>query len=177
MDFVTEPRWARIGVAASVGLLMMATMVWSSGEDMFFGLLLIVVLGGWGLLALYGIVSFVQAARERAPSWFRRWSLGSLGCLVAFVGSAGVGAAGVPEDVRIRVSRGALVDAGERVLAGEHPTRAGLYGLGHTSVSGDCALLETGSFMISSFGFAYCPNGTAAGHEHLGGGLYKYFFD
>ena len=165
------------GSVATVGLLIGATLVWSSGEDMLFGLLLVVVMGGWGLVALERSVSLVRAVRDRRSGRLRSWAVGSLACLVALVGAAGLSAAGVPEDVRIRVSRRALVDAGERVLAGEHPARAGLYGLSDTTVSGDCALLETGTFMISSFGFAYCPTGGRAGFEPVGGALYEYSYD
>jgi hypothetical protein len=96
---------------------------------------------------------------------------------VAFLGSVGVGVAGAPEHVRIWLSRDALIDAGERVLAGEHPSRAGLYGFGQTSILDDCAVLETSTFMISSIGFAYCPTREPAAFEHLGGALYKYVYD
>ena len=164
-------------LAVSVGFLVLATMVWSSGEDMFIGWMLLVVTGGWGLLAVYGIVSFVRAARVRPAHWLRQWALVWLGCLVAFLGSVGIGVAGAPEHVRIWLSRDALVDAGEQVLAGQHPRRAGLYGLGETSILGDCAMLETGTFVISSFGFAYCPTGEPTAFEHVGGALYKYVYD
>ena len=175
---VSEQRGSRVVAGVAVGFLVAATLVWSSGEDMFFGLLLVIVLGGWGLVAVHGVASLVVAGHERAPQWFRRWAIGSIGGLVAFVGSLGIGAAGVPEDVRIRLSRDDLTNAGERVLAGEHPTRAGLYGLSETRVTDDrCALLETGNFAVSSFGFAYCPDGRRPGSEHLGGGLYKYSYD
>jgi hypothetical protein len=94
------------------------------------------------------------------------------------VGSVGIGVTGVPENARIALSRSALVDAGERVLAGQHPSRAGLYGFTRTEVSGDCALLQVGTVMIDSFGFAYCPTPTSARFEDdLGGGLYRYSFD
>jgi len=163
--------------AVAVGLLVGATWVWSSGDDMFIGLLLVVVVGGWGLLALERLVGLVRAVRAPTPGWLRSWAVGSVGCLVALVGAVGVCATGAPEDVRIRLSRHALVDAGERVLAGEHPERAGLYGLGDTRIVGDCALLETGTFMISSFGFAYCPAGAPARYQPVGGPLYEYTFD
>ena len=31
--------------------------------------------------------------------------------------------------------------------------------------------------MVTLFGFAYCPNRMAAGHEHVGGALYNYTYD
>jgi hypothetical protein len=164
-------------VALSVGVLVVTTLVWSSGEDMSIGWLLLVVPAGWGLLALHRAVTLVRAAREGVPRRLRPWAVGTLGCMVALVGTAGICAAGWPEDVRVRVSRGALVDAGERVLAGEHPIRAGLYGFSGTTVSGDCALLETGAFMIDSFGIAYCPAGAPSWYEPLGGALYEYSYD
>ncbi len=169
--FVTEPMGARILLALSVGVLVLATMVWLSGDDMFFGSMLLVVTAGWGLLAVYGVVSFVRAARRRTGHWLREWAFVSLACLVAFVGSVGVGVAGLPEDVRIWLSRDALVDAGQRVLAGHHPSRAGLYGLGQTTVVGDCAMLETGSFAMDSFGFAYCPTHVPSAFELVDGAL------
>lgn len=170
---MTDARWPWV----VVGLLAGATFVWSSGQDMFVGLLLLVVPVGWGLLALERVVSLLRAVRNRARGGLRSWAVGSLGCLVVLVGSVGICAAGVPEDVRVRLSRAALVDAGERVLAGEHPERAGLYGLSDTTVADDCALLETGTFAVSSFGIAYCPAGAPPGYHPVGGPLYEYSYD
>ena len=64
-----------------------------------------------------------------------------------------------------------------RVLAGEHPSRAGLYGLGETTVVGDWAIPATGTFVMDSFGFAYRPTQAAPAFEHVNGGLYKYGYD
>jgi hypothetical protein len=164
-------------LAAAVGFLVMATLVWMSGEDMLIGLMLLLVAGGWSLVAVYGIASFVRAARSRSSHWLQQWAIVWLGCLAAFLGSFGLGVAGAPEGVRISLSRDSLIDAGERVLVGEHPTRAGLYGFSETSIVEDCAMLETGSVAIDSFGFAYCPTGARPGDEHLGGALYKYSHD
>ena len=36
-------------LAVSVGFLVLATIVWFSGEDMLIGSMLLVVTGGWGL--------------------------------------------------------------------------------------------------------------------------------
>ena len=156
----------------------MATLVWLSGADMFFGSLLLLVLFGWGALGLLGGASFARAARVRREGWLHDWALVWVGCLAALVGSVAIGVTGVPENVRIALSRGALVDAGERVLWGEHPSRAGLYGFTRTEVSGGCALLQIGTVMIDSFGFAYCPTASSARFEDdLGGGLYRYLFD
>lgn len=41
-----------------------ARLVWTSGSDMFFGLLLLVVVGGWGALAAGGAASFVGHPRR-----------------------------------------------------------------------------------------------------------------
>ncbi len=177
MWYVIDSRWTGIALPASVGLLILATMVWLSGADMLIGWMLIVVLGGWSLVAIHASVSFVRLAPTRPPHWFREWAVVSLGCLAAFTASMGVGFAGVPEDVRIGLSRDALIDAGKKVLAGEHPARAGLYGFRDTRVSSACAMLETGGFAIDSFGFAYCPTRAPAGFEHVGGPLYKYTYD
>ena len=65
MVLVTQPTWAKMLLAASVAFLTLATLVWSSGEDMFFGSMLLVVAAGWGLVGLYGIVSFARAAQSR----------------------------------------------------------------------------------------------------------------
>lgn len=177
MDLVTQPTWVKILLAASVAFLTLATLVWSSGEDMFFGSMLLVVAAGWGLVGLYGIVSFVRAAQSRTRHWLRSVAVTWIGCVAAFLGSVGIGLAGVPEDVRIWLSRDALIDAGRQVLAGEHPTRAGLYGFGDTSIVDDCAMLETSTFAISSSGFAYCPTHEPTAFEHVGGSLYRYTFD
>ncbi len=75
------------------------------------------------------------------------------------VGSVAVGATCGPEGVRLGLSRAVLVAAGEKVLAGEQPRRAGLYGFRNSFASGGCAFLEAGTFGIESFGFAYCPDG------------------
>jgi hypothetical protein len=177
IGFVTEPLGTRILLASSVGVLVLATMVWMSGSDMFFGSMLFLVVAGWGLLAVYGLISFARAARHRAGHWLQEWALVWLGCAVVFVGSLGVGVAGVPEDVRIRLSRDALIDAGQRVLAGEHPSRAGLYGFGRTTVVGECAMLEIGTIAVDSFGFAYCPAAAPPAFEHVNGALYRYAYD
>ena len=48
----------------------------------------------------------------------------------------------------------------------------------HTEVSEGCALLETGTIFVDSFGFAYCPHAVHGGLEKdLGGGLYTSSFD
>lgn len=98
---------------------------------------------------------------------------------MAFLWSAGIRLAGLPEHVRIWLSRDGLISAGERVLAGETPPRAGLYGFRQTSIDRGCAMMETGIFFLDSLGFAYCPVGAPAASErhHLGGGLYKYAHD
>ena len=43
IGFVTEPIGTRVLLASSVGVLVLATMVWLSGGDMFFGSMLLVV--------------------------------------------------------------------------------------------------------------------------------------
>lgn len=63
----------------AAAFLALATLVWSSGDDMFFGLMLLLVLGGWGLLGLFGVASFVHAARSGSPRWLTRWALVWLG--------------------------------------------------------------------------------------------------
>ena len=171
-----DPPWTRFVAWGAAGFLGVATLIWSSGGDMFIGLLMLLVLGGWGALGLWGFASFVRAARTRPIHWLRDWATVWLGCAVALLGSVAIGVTGAPEAVRIDLSRKALVDAGNSVLAGEHPDRAGLYGFSETRVSGDCALLETGTFAIDSFGFAYCPKGNPGGFEDLGGGLFKYYY-
>ena len=172
---VRESLWSRVVVWTIAGFLAIATLVWSSGGDMLIGLVLVLVLAGWSVLGLYGITSFVRAARTRLPHWLRDWASVWLGCLAALVASVGIAATGVPEDLRIAVSRGALIDAGEKVLAGDHPSRAGLYGFSETRLADGCAMLETGTFAIDSFGFAYCPTQSPTGFDALGGGLFKYY--
>jgi len=162
----------RVAAWSAAGFLVLATMVWSSGEDMFFGSLFLLVLGGWGLLGLVGVAWFIRSAWAHAEGWLREWALVWLGCATAFLGSVAVAVTGAPESARIELSRSALVDAGERVLAGEHPGRAGLYGLSSTEIRNGCAMLGTGA-AISSSGFAYCPAGSPSGFRDLGGGLYK----
>jgi hypothetical protein len=177
---VSTPRWPTVLLAACVALLGFGTLVWLSGEDMLLGWMLLLVVVGWGLLAGFGIVSSVKAVRRGTDRLARqRLVLGWIGCSLALFGSLGLGVAGVSADVRFRLSRHALVDAGERVLAGEHPTRAGLFALGRTSVMGECAMLRTGTFAVGEFGWAYCPTGRPVppGWEHVEGKLYKYEFD
>lgn len=174
---VVERPWANVALAVSVAFLVVATMVWLSGFDMFIGSMLFVVAGGWGLLAAYGIVSFARAAQGGSERWFQRWTVVWLGCLVALVGSVGIGLAGMPEEARVWLSRGALTNAGERVLAGEQPTRAGLYGFRGTSIEGGCAIMDTAIIAIDVVGFAYCPTRAPAAFGDLGGGLYQYYLD
>jgi hypothetical protein len=174
---VVERRWNKVVLVVSVVFLVVATMVWLSGFDMFLGSMLLVVVGGWALVAVCGIVTFARAARGGSERWFQRWTVVWLGCLVALVGSVGIGLAGVPDEARVRLSRGALRNAGERVLAGEEPSRAGLYGFRRTSIEGGCAMMETAIVAIDVVGFAYCPSGGPAAFEDLGGGLYQYHLD
>ena len=160
------------------GFMVVATLVWLSGPDMFFGSMLLLVLVGWGALGLLGVTAFVRAARSRPEGWLHDWAPAWVGCAAALVASVALGVTGAPEGARIALSRSALIDAGEKVLAGEHPCRAGLYGLGRTQVSGGCALLQIGTAFIDSLGFAYCPTGSSGRFDDdLGGGLYTFSFD
>jgi len=140
---------------------------------------MIIVLLGWGLLGAYGILSFVRAARDRDERWLERQAIGWASCLLALTVTLQLGFLGAPENVRIWISADALADAGERVLTGEHPTRAALYGFDETRVEDGCALLTTSRFFISESGWAYCPNGDprSGRFEHVQGALYTYFFD
>ncbi|MDQ4096906.1 MAG: hypothetical protein M3144_03420, partial [Actinomycetota bacterium] len=72
---MTEPVWAKVLAWVAAGLLAIATLIWSSGEDMFIGLMLLLVLGGWGALGLWGLASFVRAARVRTTGWLRDWAV------------------------------------------------------------------------------------------------------
>lgn len=166
-------------MAASVFLMSLATLVWLSGEDMLLGLMLVIVVLGWGLLFVYGVISSVRAARQREDRWASQQLLGWLGGVLALTVLLVLGFAGAPEKVRFRLSRDALVDAGERVLAGEHPTRAALYGFELTTIVEGCAMLRTGTAFIAEFGWAYCPTGRPAlpGFEHVEGALYTYDWD
>ena len=148
------------------------TLVWLSSPDMFVGWLMLIVPLGWSLIGVFALVAVVtRSPRLHQPRVVWRVCLGT--CLV----SIGAGLMGVSEQIRIALSRDALVDAGQRVLAGERPTRAALYGLKHTSVSGGCALMTTGGLFIDSFGWAYCPDGAPEAFEPVGGSLYKFAFD
>ena len=169
-------RWTRLLARALTGLLTVSTLIWTSGADMLFGSMLILVVVGTIAFGLWCVASFVVAVRPRTHDWFHLWGTTWIGCIAVLVGCAGLGFVGVAEDVRIELSRSALIEAGENVLAGEHPDRAGLYGFQETIVSGDSALLETGTFAIDSFGIAYCPKGGRPGFTDLGGGLYAYSF-
>lgn len=177
MVLVTEPLWLRVMAWSAAGILGAATLIWSSGSDMLLGGVLLFVLGGWATLGLWALAWFGRAARTRRPHWLRDWASVWLGCMAALVGSVAVGASGAPEAVRLGLSRGALIEAGERVLSGEHPSRGGLYSFSDTRVINGCAMLETGRFAVDSFGFAYCPMGDPGGFEHLGGSLYRYAHD
>ena len=146
-----RPATALVGAA-----LTLATLVWLSGTDMLLGMLLFVPLG-WAVLGACGLVSLVRAGRARTTHAWRRdeaplW----LGCLIGLVASTGLGLAGVPEHLRYVSSRPALVRAGEDVLDGGHPARAGLYGLRTTRVEDGCAVLVTATFFVSESGYAYC---------------------
>jgi hypothetical protein len=164
-------------VATCVAVLSLATLLWLSGEDMILGWMLIFVVVGWGLLVAFGIVLSVRARRHRSVR--HRLVLGWICCSLALTGSLAIGFAGVPEHIRFRLSRDALIDAGQQVLKGEHPKRAGLYSFDKTSVMGDCAMMRTGTFAISEFGWAYCPTGRPVppSSKHVEGQLYKYDFD
>jgi len=55
---------AAAGGAAAV--LTVATLVWTSGTDMFIGRLLLVVVFGWSALGLWGLASCLRKRRLAA---------------------------------------------------------------------------------------------------------------
>jgi len=176
MDRLSDPR---LLVTATVAVLVPSTLVWLSGLDMLVGLMLLFVPLGWGLLLAYGVLSFVRAVRLRRDRWLEQQAVGWAACLLACTVALQLGVLGVPEEVRFRISADALAAAGERVLAGEHPTRAALYTFERTRVEDGCALLTSGLFFISEYGWAYCPDRRLASpaFQHVDGALYTYDFD
>lgn len=169
----------RVLVGATVAFLGPITLVWLSGTDMFIGWLLLIVPLGWGLLGAYGVLSFVRAARDRGDRWLERQAIGWTSCLVVSTVTLQLGWVGASENVRIWISADALASAGERVLAGEHPTRAALYGFDQTRVMDGCALMTTARLAIDESGWAYCPQGQPSSQpfNHVRGSLYSYSFD
>ncbi|MGI8685592.1 MAG: hypothetical protein ACR2MO_10985 [Acidimicrobiales bacterium] len=164
-------------MTASLGILVAATLVWLSGSDMFFGYLLLVVPLGWVVVAAYLIIATVVDWRRGDSA--RPGLIASAAGVLALIAAVGVGFSGVAESVRIAASRDALTSAGQAVLAGGHPARAGLYGFEATSISEGCAILTSGTVFIGEFGWAYCPAGTPASSrfEYVGGALYTYTVD
>lgn len=167
---------ARVLLATSVGLLVLATEVWLSGPDMFFGWILVVVVSGWSLVALVLMTGVAIIWRRSGVRSLGSQMVACAACLLACVLSVGVGLFGVPEYVRMKLSRGALIEAGEAVLSGKNPARAGLYGFVATSVTEGCAILSTGSWALAEFGWGYCPDGTPPSQEfeHADGPLFTY---
>ena len=100
---------------------------------------------------------------------------------VALITSLILGAFGVPGKIRLAVSAPALAQAGKRVLEGEEPKTARLYGFRETREQHGCAILTTQAIFIDEYGWAYCPQGPPPAYSKetflpVGRDLYRYTF-
>lgn len=177
---VIPTAWAWRGLAAaSVAFPATATLVWLSGVDMLIGLLFPCVIVAWAILGAFTFVISRRTA-DTAPRWRRVLAAGAAAAVT--VGT--LGALGVPAAVRFAASARELANAGQRVLDGGSPGRAGLYGFSSTRVYGGCAILVTQNFFIDEYGWAYCPSGPPEirlvhkeRFELRRGNLYAYAFE
>jgi hypothetical protein len=146
---------------AMVGVVVVGILLTMSGVDWLYGYLPIAVLAAW--LLTFSLL--VQRERARAL-----WCL-----LVCSILAFGVGIVGFSSLVRLRVSEPQLVAAGQQILAGEEPTRAGSYTILSSWTDGECAVMETQDFFIDSHGVAYCEGPPGSGFfTHRFGQLYDY---
>ena len=146
---------------AMVGVVVVGILLTMSGVDWMIGYLPIAVFAAW--LLTFSLL--VQRERARAL-----WCL-----VVCSIVAFGVGIVGLSSLARLRVSEPQLVAAGQQILAGEEPTRAGSYTILSSWTDGECAVMETQDFFIDSHGVAYCEGPAASGFfTHRFGRLYDY---
>ena len=151
---------------AMIGLVVTGALLTMSGVDWLLGYLAIGVLAAW----LMTFALLVQRERARAL-----WCL-----IVCSVVAFGAGSVGLPDTVRMRASEPQLVAAGQQILAGEEPTRAGTYTILSSWTDGECAVMETQTDPLlgfSSYGVAYCEGQPESGSlTHRFNDLYDYAY-
>ncbi len=151
---------------AMIGLVVTGALLTMSGVDWLFGYLAIGVLAAW----LMTFALLVQRERARAL-----WCL-----IVCSVVAFGAGSVGLPDTVRMRASEPQLVAAGQQILAGEEPARAGTYTILSSWTDGECAVMETQTDPLlgfSSYGVAYCEGQPESGSlTHRFNDLYDYAY-
>ncbi|MFN7150603.1 MAG: hypothetical protein ACK4V6_14145 [Microthrixaceae bacterium] len=154
------PAW--IG-PAMVAIVVVGILAAVSGPDRVVGFLPIGMLGVW-LLTLTFLV------QRRQPV--------ALASLVALsVLAVGAGILSIPSEVRLRTSEGQIAAAGERILRGESPERAGSYWILDSWIDGDCAVMRTQSFVLDDYGIAYCAGTPDSGFlSHRFGQIYDYAY-
>lgn len=155
---VRLPAW--IG-PAMVAIVVVGILAAVSGPDRAIGFLPVGLLGVWWL-------TFVFLAQRRQGT-----ALASLVALSLL--AVGAGILSIPSEVRLRTSEGQIAAAGERILRGESPDRAGSYWILDSWVDGDCAVMRTQSFVLDDYGIAYCAGSPDSGFlSHRFGDVYDY---
>ena len=151
---------------AMIGIVVTGALLTMSGVDWLFGYLAVGVLASW----LMTFALLVQRERARAL-----WCL-----IVCSVVAFGAGSVGLPDTMRMRASEPQLVAAGQQILAGEEPARAGTYTILGSWTDGECAVMQTQRdpvFGFSSYGVAYCEGPPESGSlTHRFNDLYDYAY-
>lgn len=121
------------------------------------------------------LVTVVVGSATFLYFFVRRWNR-QLNLLMAFGAVAlGVSLSGIPEGVRLRIEEPRIVAAGQQVLEGEAPGRAGSYRILDSWTVRDCAVMSTQSFFIDDHGVAYCEQAPASDLlQHRFGKIYTY---
>jgi hypothetical protein len=144
-----------------VAITVVGILAALSGPDRVIGFLPVGLLGLWMLT-----FAFLVQRRQGA-------ALASL--VVLSVLAVGAGVLSIPSEVRLRTSEGQIAAAGEQVLRGESPERAGSYWILDSWVDGDCAVMRTQSFVLDDYGIAYCAGSPDSGFlSHRFGRIYDY---
>lgn len=152
------PHWVGRAMVAVVVVGILAAL---SGPDLVIGFLPVGLLGVWMLTFAF----LVQ----------RRHGVALASLAILSVLAVGAGVLSIPSEVRLRTSEGRIAAAGERILRGESPERAGSYRILDSWVDGDCAVMRTQSLVLDDYGIAYCAGEPDSGFlSHRFGRIYDY---
>lgn len=156
---VRSQRLSRSIGPTMVVIVVAGTLVAVSGPDRVIGFLPVGMLGAWMLTFAF----LVQ----------RRQGVALASLVILSVLAVGAGILSIPSELRLRTSQGQIAAAGEQVLRGESPERAGSYWILDSWVDGDCAVMRTQSFVLDDYGVAYCAGEPASGFlSHRFGRIY-----
>lgn len=146
-----------------VTIVAVGVLLAMSGDDWMIGYLFVGVFAAW----LMTFALLLQRERARAL-----WCL-----IVVSIVAVGAGAVGLPSTIRLRFDEPQIVAAGQQILAGEAPTRAGTHHIVSSWADGECAVMETQELFFSRYGVAYCEGQPESGFlTRRFGDIYDYAY-